>query len=174
MVRLTFKDGRGRNAILVNGMEIHGQIADCLAAYEDTGLTPKEIGRVVETLHTVQNKKRELFEAFRKYLDAEVEGRIAIIPCRVDDLLFEIDRPEYGLIMCKVLWIDHFVGPACHVEGNEQIRATTCTVIVIEGHGKGSCYTFEASDFGKTVFLTREAAEAELEKQKGGRSCGEG
>ena len=35
MGRLTYKDGRGRNALLINGQEHHGPIADRLAAYED-------------------------------------------------------------------------------------------------------------------------------------------
>lgn len=43
MKRLTFKDGRGRNTIFINGQECHGEIADRLAAYENTGLTPEEL-----------------------------------------------------------------------------------------------------------------------------------
>lgn len=40
-------------------------------------------------------------------------------------------------------------------------------VEVVEGHGKGSGYAFEAEDFGKSVFLTREEAEAALKEREG-------
>ena len=43
MQRLTFKDGRGRNTILVNGQEYHGPVADRLAAYEETGMKPNDM-----------------------------------------------------------------------------------------------------------------------------------
>lgn len=41
--RMTYKDGRGRYTILVNGVELHGKVVNRLAAYEDTGFEPEEI-----------------------------------------------------------------------------------------------------------------------------------
>ena len=43
MKRLTFKDGKGRNTLLVNGQEYHGPIADRLAAYEDIEIEPNDM-----------------------------------------------------------------------------------------------------------------------------------
>lgn len=141
-------------------------ITDRLAAYEDTGLEPEEIPRVVATLQTVQKNKSELFETLSRYLNAEAEGRLLVLPCKVGDTIYEIDLPEYGIIVSKVIWIDYYVGPAAHVQGNEMVAAESVSVEVIDGHGKGSCYTFEKGDFGKTVFLTREEAEAALKEDK--------
>ncbi len=72
-------------------------------------------------------------------------------PCRVGDTVYEVDSPEYGIIICKVTRVFY---------DSEEV-----VVNVIDGHGKGSEYYFDFDDFGKTVFLTREEAEAAL---KGG------
>lgn len=71
--------------------------------------------------------------------------------CKVGDKLYEIDLPEYGVIVCKVTKVFY--------------DSRNVVVNVIDGHGKGSEYYFDFDDFGKTVFLTREEAEQAL---KGG------
>lgn len=114
-----------------------------------------------------------LFEAtgaeakrFADIMKADDEGRLLVLPCKVGDTIYEIDLPEYGVIVCKVIWIDYYIGPAAHIQGNEMVAAVSLSVEVIDGHGKGSCYAFEQSDFGKTVFLAREDAEKALEGTK--------
>lgn len=97
---------------------------------------------------------------------AEKDGRLVVLPCNVGDLLYEVDLPKYGVITCKVLRVGTYNGPAAHVEGNPMVSAVSVGVEVVEGHGKGSGYAFEAEDFGKTVFLTREEAEAALKKRE--------
>lgn len=99
---------------------------------------------------------------------AEKDGRLVVLPCKVGDLLYEVDLPKYGVITCKVLHVGTYNGPVAHVEGNPMVSAVSVGVEVVEGHGKGSGYAFEAEDFGKTVFLTREEAEAALEKREEG------
>lgn len=98
---------------------------------------------------------------------AEKDGRLVVLPCKAGDLLYEVDLPEYGVITCKVLHVGTYNGPAAHVEGNHMVSAVSVGVEVVEGHGKGSGYAFEAEDFGKIVFLEREAAEAELKEREG-------
>lgn len=58
--------------------------------------------------------------------------------------------PEYGIIVCKVTKVLY--------------DSKGVIVNVIDGHGRGSEYYFEFDDFGKTVFLTREEAEAKLKE----------
>lgn len=98
-------------------------------------------------------------DKFAAYEDAEEQGRLVILPCKVGDTLYEIDLPEYGVIVCNVL---------CFTYGRSNITGelTWCVAVnVVGGHGLGSCYTFNPDDFGTTVFLTRGAAKAAL---KGG------
>lgn len=99
-----------------------------LAAYEDTGLEPKEAAKLLRETILI---KQELDE----YTTAKREGRLLILPCNVGDTVYRI----------------------CHEykKGNPFIRAVTFNQnnfwrIVFGG------------EFGKTVFLTREEAEAAL------------
>lgn len=54
-----------------------------LAAYEDTGLEPEEVLTALEMA--------DLFAALRKlneYQEAEAEGRLLILPCKVGDVVY--------------------------------------------------------------------------------------
>jgi hypothetical protein len=88
------------------------------------------------------------------YEDAEEQGLLVKLPCKDGDTVYEVDIwfKEHGIITCEVF-------------GFHYKNELSFYVKVIEGHGKGSGYEFSVSDIGKTVFLTREAAEQAL---KGG------
>ena len=109
--------------------------------------------------------RNALINKLAAYEDTEEQGLLVRLPCKVGDTLYEIDLPEYGVIVCKVLYVDCYFGPFAHAPGGKIVSATSVGVEVVEGHGKGSSYAFEKGDFGKTVFLTRVEAEAAL---KGG------
>ncbi len=99
---------------------------------------------------------KELLHKLAYHEDAEEQGRLVILPCKIGDWVYEIDLPEYGVIVCNVL---------CFTYGRSNITREltwSVTVEVIKGHGLGSCYTFDRDDFGKTVFFTRAEAEAAL------------
>lgn len=117
------------------------------------------------TKYTSRSTFPEVVERLAYYEDAKQDGRLVVLPCKVGDLLYEADLPEYGVITCKVLHIGYYIGPAGHILGNPMVSAVNIGVEVIDGHGKGSSYDFETEDFGKIVFYTREEAEAAL---KGG------
>lgn len=196
-MRLTYRDGRGRWCALVDGREVSGAIVERLAAYEETGLAPEEIedvlhrfsqvllettnNRMSKTNYTldamlaeIEDARKEDCERYCELKQAQAEGRLGVLPCKVGDLLYEIDDdPKNGVIVCKVLWVDSYMGPAGHVEGNEQVNTHVCSVEVVDGHGKGSCYPLDRYDFGKTVFLSRKEAEAALEADVQGTSLRE-
>ncbi len=109
------------------------------------GLKPWQMDHAVELFHE------------------EEHGRLVVLPpCNIGDLLYEIDLAEYGVITCKVLTISYYVGPMFHVPGNPVISELVVTVEVVDGHGLHSSYDFVEKDFGETVFLTYEEAEAAL------------
>ena len=67
-----------------------------LAAYEDTGLTPEEIERVVDAYgrgHTLRTESAERLEIvreiktdrLRELAKAEKNGRLEVLPCKVGD-----------------------------------------------------------------------------------------
>lgn len=176
MDRLTIRNSDGAWDVPLRGDDDGAyipsqEIIDRLAAYEDTGLEPEEVRGIKTAYDEVQIPYEVVAtgaDAARviRLLDADDEGRLLVLPCKVGDTIYEIDLPEYGVIVCKVIWIDYYIGPAAHIQGNEMVAAVSVSVEVIDGHGKGSCYAFEQSDFGKTVFLTREDAEKALEGMK--------
>ncbi len=82
MKRLTSKDSRGRNTVFINGQEYHGEIADRLAAYEDTGLTPEEQDDFAR-----QACKIRMAAGCNTLDDCEkivAENRLIVLPCGSD------------------------------------------------------------------------------------------
>lgn len=137
-----------------------------LKAYKDTGLTPEEIVHADKMLKdNWEMPLKRLTEAI-DLINAKDDGRLVVLPCKVGDILHEVDLPEYGVITCKAVSISYYNGPMFHVPGNEAVKSLTVEVEVIDGHGKGSSYNFEIEDFGKHVFLTRQEAEETMRKEE--------
>lgn len=88
----------------------------------------------------------ELITALKRlqhYEDLEEQSRLIELPCKVGDTVWSLDL--------DVHWVEHF----------------KVTDITVTEHGIGIenpylGYGFDVEDFGKTVFLTREEAEAAL------------
>lgn len=72
-------------------------LVDKLADYEDTGLSPEEFKEKSESV-------LELYGKLKPYADAEEQGRLVILPCKVGDKvrdkiadhIFTIERVELG------------------------------------------------------------------------------
>ena len=95
---------------------------------------------------------REIISRLATYEDAEEQGRLVILPCKVGDALFVTDEgtPLPAVRMVElVTWRN----------GKVLIRAVNSRT--------GIDYYCLAEDFGKTVFLTREEAKAALKGPKG-------
>lgn len=125
---------------------------DRLAAYEDTGLEPEEYKKQAEAL-----KKLDI-EHMHNLLQAENDGRLIVLPCKVGDTVwtnFAVSswrfRDEDKPYLAKVV----FVG----LNDSDDIGRG---VISVEYGEHGHMMQFQLSDIGKIVFLTREEAEAEL------------
>ena len=131
------------------------QVWERLKAYEDTGLTPEGIKSSVtpdalsrlaaQALETTPERLRELAEA-------DKDGRLAVLPCRVGDAVW-LTRT----------WVS---------ERLSQPEAAALTGAYICGHGVCTFvtakYGFQQDKVGKDVFLTREEAERALEARKDG------
>ena len=76
--------------------KISGDAAERLAAYEDTGLEPEEIERIVDAYgrgHTLRTESAERLEIvreiktdrLRELAKAEKNGRLEVLPCKVGD-----------------------------------------------------------------------------------------
>ncbi|MFA6931767.1 MAG: hypothetical protein WCT05_15695 [Lentisphaeria bacterium] len=144
MERLTIKRPDGWHVEdWENGIDHRGKDVDRLAAYEDTGMEPEEIanfmhrwGRAVELAGMIE---RYGSKHIADLLAAEKDGRCAVLPCKAGDTVYCIDKQN------KI--VTEIVGYFYIDENN----------ISMINDREDSDY-----DFGKTAFLTREAAEAAL------------
>ena len=123
--------------------------ANRLAAYEDTGLEPEEI-KVHEAVkynagyyHGDEDRcrwiEKELgpIDHLRDLLQAEQDGRLVVLPCKVGDTVYQIDAER--VYESEVKWI-----------------IFDCDDIA-----------FDERAIGGSIFLTREEAEAVLKGGEG-------
>lgn len=124
------------------------EVLERLAAYEDTGLEPEDVRRLQKDWTSLIMTLDELggMPHLRELVQAEKDGRLVVLPCKVGDTVWmivtkrpRVSMPEFSFIKRSSLtW-------------NNMHRILL--------------------DFGKTVFLTREEAEAAL--TKGGQNGGQ-
>ena len=123
---------------------------DELKAYSETGLTPEEVT-------ALQVSNQELKKEVSPILQAKVQGRLVILPCGLGetvyanfairgDYLREKDKPY----PCEVVFIGLSKEPFLHIQFKN-----------------GRVFPVKFCEVGKTVFTTREAAEAALKEQEG-------
>ena len=125
-----------------------------LGVYEDTGLTPWEIKSMQEK-HFNGLEMAKLHSALmelKKYQEADKDGRIVVLPCKVGQRVFALLDTDKHISECEVKQIG--MGNEIGFIGLEPICA------------RGREYGVALNGFGKTVFLTREEAEKALEAMK--------
>lgn len=125
------------------------EAAHKLAEYEATGLEPSEIQWRKEDLHILDLFKDQIQDSDEtiRIAEARRDGRLAVLPCKVGDVLFVTDEqtilPARRTVESITWW-----------NGEISIRAANDRT--------GYAYFCKSKDFGKTVFLTREEAESTL------------
>lgn len=125
-------------------------VCERLASYEDSGLTPEElkapftedamINLAAQALGVEPSRLRELAEA-------DKDGRVIILPCKVGDKLYRVFAGEI---------FEHRVG--------------SMKYFAIQGRWDIETYPFcpcVESSIGKTIFLTHKEAEKALQEMEG-------
>lgn len=88
-------------------------------------------------------------EKLAEYEDAEEEGRLVVLPCKVgDEVYLNLDGQTHKM----------------RVQGISVAAYSTNCIIHFGGYPVTNLW---GDEFGKTAFLTKEEAEAALEKMKG-------
>lgn len=126
-----------------------------LGVYEDTGLTPWEIKSMQEK-HFSGLEMAKLHSALmelKKYQEADKDGRIVVLPCKVGDRLYEVTgRKTISVYKIRAIRVELF---GLFIEWD-----------IVEGFVWQSLSGINDGEIGKTVFLTREEAEKVLEAMK--------
>ena len=122
-----------------------------LSEYEDTGLEPEEINELcTDDVAEVAKMFRKMIESgeinhLQDLLQAENDGRIVVLPCKVGDAVWAIrsyqghKHPQKGFV-------------------KEMYFLPDMTLHIVVKH-------IARGEFGKAVFFTREEAEAALAKK---------
>lgn len=100
-------------------------------------------------------------EKLAEYEDAEEEGRLVVLPCGIGDILYITEPRFYNYVMHDGIQKGVCKGYEMHARYGWIVK------VELEEGEPHSLYFYNFSKFGKTVFLTREEAEAALEKMKG-------
>ena len=137
MNRMT--EWRGEHAAVVNH---HANYIDRLAAYEDTGIDPDEL----RIIGDIKRFKDEIIfgskaDRLKELSDADKDGRLVVLPCKVGDHVWVDGRDAL---------VTEFFG----------YRSERYFHAVILGRNKHIDIPFH--EIGKTVFLTRDEADAAM------------
>lgn len=175
MERYTYFDG-GKWRLKIDDTEYSGDWVNRLAAYEETRLEPEEIMEAVKLFSgTNVDVPKEIigwvkratwhckrlaeltrlvsFDRLRQLAEAEKEGRLVVLPCDVGDKLYDV---TLGEVREKI------------VISLSMLLSKSVNHLVIHAENfRNAVTSYELQDIGKTVFLTREAAEAALDAMRG-------
>lgn len=169
MERLTVKLNDGTWALKRNADESSIPLAiDSLAAYEDTGLSPETVSdllerftyfyRTVEGLDLVDPVHFGAFvDRVKRWQQAEKDGRLVALPCKVGDMVWCISR-AYKTIS------QYTVAGYLNDGFRWKVRMTKTIPSWVGNKTEHKYVVFNA--FGKTVFWTREEAEAALKERE--------
>lgn len=146
-LRCRFRHEDNGNCTAVGGFCTAVQAAHCplLREYLDTGMTPEAFQSYVVFLQDLigDQKASEALDRFRQLVKADKDGRLEVLPCKVGDTV-------YFALLGRI-----FEKPVFSIVSFANSKRIYCA---------GTSEYFRPEDVGKTVFLTREAAEQALKE----------
>lgn len=132
-----------------------------LAAYEDTRREPEEIDMDHEAAEQLRHLCRNCdIDRLEELAEADRAGRLMVSPCKVGDTVWVTRNPWTGKLLKKPL--------DAYVNGVEMYSHGIYVNLLFDTRKINGTRDYEINHIGKTVFLTHEEAEAELEAMKDG------
>ena len=153
-LRCNFRHKDNGNCTAVGGFCTAVPAAHCplLRQYLDTELTPEEIDMDHEAAETLRQLCRGCdLDRLEKLAEADKDGRLVALPCKVGDFVYGFHNGKTILPMVAKWFETNYDGWSVAVQ-----------------HVPMAPRFYRFSDFGKTAFLTREEAEKALEAMNDG------
>lgn len=148
----------GKPMVDCTALYCRNRLKNRLAAYEDTGLTPGEVHSMSgewRTMMSVLNSIGGGYGRLRELAEADRDGRVVVLPCKVGDRLYEVTgRKTISVYKVRAICVELF---GLFIEWD-----------IVEGFVWQSLSGINAGELGKTVFLTRKEAEKALEAMNDG------
>lgn len=149
----------GKPMVDCTALYCRNRLKDRLAAYEDRGCAPEEVSALKRLFDYALEKSKtlaeqlELLNRIQELAEADKDGRVVVPPCKVGDRLYEVTgRKTISVYKVRAIRVELF---GLFIEWD-----------IVEGFVWQSLSGINAGEIGKTVFLTREEAEAALEAMK--------
>ena len=139
----------------INDCPFETAVCDRLAAYEDTGLTPERCAEFARAdaegrYIVMRDAEQEGVARLREISEADKDGRVVVLPCKVGDVVYGF-HGEKTILPMVAKWIETNTDGWC---------------IAVQYTPMAPRF-YRFSDFGKTVFLTREEAKKALQEMEG-------
>ena len=148
-----FKEPRYGSGCKIKDCPFEIAVCERLAAYEDTGLTPKEVTALGELFDYALKESKTLTEQLtllhhiRELAEADKDGRVIVLPAKKGDTLYAVTRFGVEKRVVKEIAAPFFYNT---YESSDSAALST-----------------DIRNFGKTVFLTHEEAEKALREMEG-------
>ena len=144
----------GKPMVDCTALYCRNRLKDRLAAYEDTRLTPERCAEFARAdaegrYIVMRDAEQEGVARLRELAKADKEGRVVVLPCKVGDVVYGF-YGEKTILPMVAKWIETDTDGWC----------------IAAQYVPMAPRFYRFSDFGKTVFLTREEAEKALEVMK--------
>lgn len=141
----------------INDCPFETAVCDRLAAYEDTGLSPEKVSWMKEVVEEAFDNDTSRIERAHNLHVADKEGRVVVLPCKVGDTIYAI--------------VQVFASDGVYHKITEKkitgIGGNTMNKVWMVNRENSLEDRFSPSEFGRTVFLTREEAEKALAEMEG-------
>lgn len=154
----TIAELENQNEVYKTALEAFEQLEEMTHLHDrlhdwDRGMTEK-LEAAIAGQETLQKE-------LAKYTTAEAEGRLVVLPCKVGNTVWYIRK-----------WCNCDSGKPCAECKDKIMEVKSAFVFSLITYGDGEIWLHDldvdlrASNIGKTVFFTREEAEAALAKEK--------
>ena len=125
-----------------------------LKDYEDTGLTPEQCENAKVIIEIAFSDDTSKAERIRELLKADKEGRLVVLPCKVGSTVYTEFRDKVVEKRIGQFHVNGYTEPRLWADIDCDWASTQCVRWNLA--------------IGKTIFLTREEAEAALKEAQNG------
>ena len=152
MINGPTSNGFGKDIFRKMARDLYGR----LKAYEDTGMYPESVEALKLSMMDKAISEITEFDGLpidrlRELAEADKDGRVVVLPCKVGDVVYGFHNNRQTILPMVAKWI----------ETNDDRWTVAAQYTPMAPN------FYQLSDFGKTVFLTREEAEKALQEMEG-------
>ena len=138
-------------------------VCERLAAYEDTGIEPEAVETVklalaAKHLVDLETLNNTPISRLVELAEADKDGRVVVLPCKVGDTVYTNNR---------VLGADNAMHDEICTRRIKGYSGNALNEVWLISNGDYCDLSIFPSEFGKTVFLSREEAEKALAETEG-------